>query len=368
MKNCLLPMPVLLLLACNCGPGEKGTHTLYVGTYTTGASEGIYALEFDTASGSLSDQRLVAKLPNPSYLAFSGDGQKLYAIQETDDFDAHGGGVTAFGLKEGKWSPLGSQGTAGAHPCHLSLSGEGHLAVANYSGGNVAIFGLEPDGSLSGPPQVLDHKVLDSTKTSHAHMARFTPDGLFVADLGLDAIKRYGLVQGQFRPGPQPSLPLAAGAGPRHFEFGGGGAFLYVINELNSTLAVFARDGQGRYAQIQVESTLDPDYGGKNACADLHLSPDGRFLYASNRGENTIAIFSVDPRSGRITALGREPVRGDWPRNFVLDPSGGYLLVANQRSGNITVFKRDRAQGGLEHVGGLALPDPSCLVFGPVSP
>jgi len=370
MKNYLIPMPILLLVACSGGTGDNGPHTLYVGTYTTGESEGIYALEFDSSNGALPNQRLVAKLPNPSYLALSGDGQNLYAVQETDDFDAHGGGVTAFGRQGGELLPLGSLGTAGAHPCHLSLSGDGQLAVANYSGGNVAVFALGQDGSLAGAPQVLDHNALDSTKTAHAHMAKFSPDGLFVADLGLDAVKRYRWVDGRYRPGPQPSLPFVAGAGPRHFEFGPGGGHLYVINELNSTISVFERDSSGRYAEIQVAGTLDPAFGGDNACADLHLSPDGRFLYASNRGENTIAIFSVDPKSGLIVPLGREPVRGDWPRNFVLDPSGGFLLVANQRSGNISVFKRDVAKGTLEHLGGTELADPACLVFsqGPISP
>src|SRR5690606_21881219 len=220
MKKCFIAMPILLMVACNGSPGNNAIYTLYVGTYTDGGSQGIYSLEFDTASGELSDQKLVAKLPNPSFLALSADGKNLYAVQETDDFDSRGGGLTAFSRQDGELLPMGSMGSAGAHPCHLSLSGEGQLAVANYSGGNVAIFSLRQDGSLAEGPQILDHQALDSTQKAHAHMASFTSDGLFVADLGLDAMKRYTLENGRYVPGAQPSLPFVAGAGPRHFRFG----------------------------------------------------------------------------------------------------------------------------------------------------
>ena len=199
-------------------------------------------------------------------------------------------------------------------------------------------------------------------------MAKFTRDGLFVADLGLDALRRYLLEDGAFVPGSQPSLSFVAGAGPRHFEFGQGGRYLYVINELNSSISVFEKDGEGQYIEIQVEGTVDPSHSGKNACADLHLSPDGRFLYGSNRGENSIVIFSVDRESGILSLVGRESVRGDWPRNFSLDPSGEFLLVANQRSGTIVVFKRDVEMGGLSFISEVELPDPACLLFvdGPI--
>lgn len=351
------------MMACNEKKEDSPGLTLFVGTYTTGESEGIYSLEFNTSTGELSAPKLIAKLPNPSFLAQSEDGQRLYAVQETDDFDALGGGVSALGWKDGNWELLNSRGTQGAHPCHLSLSGEGHLAVANYSGGNVALFALEGDGSLKGDPQILDHKGLDSTRTSHAHMARFGEDGLYVADLGLDALMRYQDREGDFEPGPQPFFPVAAGAGPRHFDFGEKGRFLYVINELDSSISVFERDAQGRYAQVQVVGTVDPSHQGTNSCADIHLSPDGRFLYGSNRGENTLVIFAVDPESGTLELVGRESTAGDWPRNFSMDPSGNFLLVANQRSGNIVVFKRDLSLGTLEQLGQTELPDPVCLLF-----
>ena len=203
---------------------------------------------------------------------------------------------------------------------------------------------------------------MDTVKTSHAHAAQFTEDGLFVADLGLDAVKRYRLEGDGFVPSEQPSLDLAEKAGPRHFEFSQDKKFLYVINELNSTITVYQRNGK-HYTELETQSTLAPDFEGDSYCADIHLSKDGKFLYGSNRGENTIVIFSVDAQSGKLSLVGRESVRGDWPRNFGMDPSGKFLLVANQRSDNITVYKRDAESGTLTFLHELQMPSPVCLEF-----
>ena len=354
---------ILFASACKEKPEEKLMYTLFVGTYTDGDSEGIYTYTFDANTGKLSNQKLAAKLTNPSYLTLSKNHTNLYAVQETADFDSLGGGVTAFALNDGVLEIQNSLGTQGANPCHVSLSGDGHLAVANYTGGNVSVFSLNDDGSLAEDPQLIDHKPLDSVKTSHAHMTQFTADGLFVTDLGLDAIKRYRQEDGAFVPAVQSSLPFKDGAGPRHFTFGKKGQLLYVINELNSTISVFEKNPEGNYQEIQVVETLDPAYKGKNACADLHLSPDGKFLYGSNRGENTIVIFSVDTTSGKLELVGRESVHGDWPRNFSLDPTGEFLLVANQKSSNISVFKRDADKGTLTFLNEAEHPNPVCLVF-----
>lgn len=354
---------IALAMACAEKPEEKPMYTLFVGTYTNGDSEGIYTYTFDANTGNLTNQKLAAKITNPSYLTISDDKQNLYAVQETADFDTLGGGLSAFKLNEGVLELQNSRGTQGANPCHVSLSRDGHLAAANYSGGNIALFKLNGDGSLGDDAQIIDHKVLDSMKTAHAHMTQFTSEGLFVTDLGLDAVKRYNLKEGMFVPAKQSSLAFEDGAGPRHFTFGKNGKLLYVINELNSTISVFEKDSKGSYQEIQIVETLDGAYQGKNACADLHLSPDGKFLYGSNRGENTIVIFSVDADSGQLELVGREPVRGDWPRNFSLDPTGEFLLVANQKTSNITVFKRDMEKGILTYLSETQLPNPVCLVF-----
>jgi len=362
-KFILAGLVVVLALACSKKPEEKPMYTLFVGTYTDGDSEGIYTYTFDANTGELSNQKLAAKLTNPSYLAISEDKSNLYAVQETDDFDSLGGAVTAFRLNKDLLELQNSMGTQGAHPCHVSLSGDGLLAAANYTGGNVSIFSLNDDGSLAENPQVIDHKPLDSVKTSHAHMAQFNMDGLIVTDLGLDAVKRYRKEEGKFVPAEQNSIPFEDGAGPRHFTFGNDGRLLYVINELNSTISVFERVENGNYQEVQVVPTLAPDFDGESFCADLHLSPDGKFLYGSNRGENTIVIFAVDGTSGKLELVGRESVRGDWPRNFSMDPTGEFLLVANKKTSNIVVFKRDKENGTLTFLNEMEHPNPVCLVF-----
>ncbi len=195
------------------------------------------------------------------------------------------------------------------------------------------------------------------------HKAHFNADGLYVTDLGLDALKRYTKQPHGWIPAQQAKLNLPDGAGPRHFTFNTDRSFLYVINELNATITVFQKDSEGRNNEIQTVGTLEEGYEGPIACADIHLSPDGKFLYGSNRGENTIVIFSVDENSGHLSLVGRESVQGDWPRNFTLSPDGNHLLVANQRSNNITVFKRNTENGNLEYTGQFEVGAPVCLVF-----
>lgn len=362
-KLLLLGLLVILGMGCEEKPQEKPMYTLFVGTYTNGDSEGIYTFQFDADSGVLSNKSLAAELTNPSFLAISENKEHLYAVQETADFDSLGGGVTAFKLKDGVLELQNSKGTGGANPCHISLSGDGFLSVANYSGGNVALFNLNDDGSLGDNRQIIDHKVLDTTKTAHAHMTKFMKDGLFATDLGLDALKRYVKQSNEWIPAHQASIDFPEGAGPRHFVFSESKAFLYVINEINSTLTVLQRDDEGSYNAIQTEKTLDSDYEGKNACADIHLSPDGKFLYGTNRGENTVVIFGVDSTSGKLNLVGRESVHGNWPRNFTLDPSGNFLLVANQLSNNISIFKRDVDMGTLTFLNEIEMPSPVCLKF-----
>lgn len=362
-SSLILSVLVMGLVGCSEKEEEKREFQLFVGTYTDGDSEGIYKFTFDTTTGKLTNKKLAAVLPNPSFIKISKDGRNLYAVQETADFDSLGGGVTAFGLKDGQLDLLNSLGTEGKHPCHVALSEDGYLAASNYSGGNVSIFRLNQDGSIQSNPQLIDHKILDTTKTSHAHMAKFIGNDLFVADLGLDALKRYSNLNNLFVGWEQVSLDLAEGAGPRHFTFSKDGRLLYVINELNSTVTVFKQKSNGFYKEIETISTLDEGFEGKSYCADVHLSADGKFLYGSNRGENTIVVFEVDANSGRLTLVGRESVHGDWPRNFAIDPSGNFLLVANQRSNNITIYKRDVEKGTLEFLNETKLSSPVCLEF-----
>ena len=360
-KVSYLLFAVFLLIGCT-GEMPSPNETLFIGTYTDGPSEGIYTLRFNPDTGQLDSLQLKAKLPNPSFLAISGGKDRLYAVQETADFDSLGGGITAFSIKNGLLEEVNSKGSGGAHPCHVAVSKDGQLAVSNYTGGNLAIFDLNDNGSL-GDRQLIDHKAPDTTKTAHVHKAHFNEDGLFVADLGLDAVKRYGKQPHGWIPARQASLEFPDGAGPRHFTFSTDRSFLYVINELNATITTFKKVDNNAYTAIHTVNTLEEGYEGPMACADIHLSPDGRFLYGSNRGENTLVIFSVDPNSGKLALVGRESVQGDWPRNFTLSPDGNYVLVANQRSNNITVFKRNSEQGTLEYTSQFELGAPVCLVF-----
>ncbi len=353
----------LLLLGTACVEKKEPMELLevFVGTYTDGDSEGIYRYSFDPNTGQLKERTLMASLPNPSFLAISKDKNTLYAVQETADFDSIGGGVTAFAFKEGKLELLNSKGSGGAHPCHVAVA-NGQLAASNYSGGNFSVFDLNANGSL-GERQLISHKPADTLKNAYVHKAHFNSDGLFVSDLGLSALKRYTKQPYGWIPATQHTIAMEDGAGSRHFVFSEDETYLYVINELNATIVVLKRDGEGNYTKIQTKNTLDPEWKGVKSCADIHLSPDGKFLYGSNRGENTIVIFSVDTVTGMISLVGREGVRGDWPRNFTMDPSGNYLLVANQKSDNITVFSRDAEKGTLSFLHEVATPAPVCVLF-----
>ncbi len=338
--------------------------TLFVGAYTDNGSNGIYSFSFNIDDGTLANKSLVAEMTNPSFLKISPNKKNLYAVSEVADFEDASGSVTAFEIENDSLIKLNTESTMGAHPCHISISEKGDLvAVSNYTGGNITLYQTEEDGSFGSKFQSIDHKKLDTAKTSHAHAARFTSDGLFVADLGLDAVKRYQLKDEKFIPHGQPSLNMISGAGPRHFEFGKDGKFLYVINELNSTVTVFKRSEEETYEKVEAKSTLADNFAGESFCADIHISEDGKFLYGSNRGENTIVIFKIDAQTGKLALVGREEVRGDWPRNFGIDPSGKFLLVANQKSDNISVFKRDQEMGTLAFINEIQLSSPVCLEF-----
>jgi len=359
------------MLACSIlfSIGCKKTETLknailFVGTYTENGSEGIYSYSFDANTGELKNKKLAAPMGNPSFVKISPNRKYLYAVEETDAYDGSSGVVVAFEILADSLKKINKDKTLGAHPCHIGITADGKfLTTSNYTGGSAAIFKLGEKGELKPNPQVIDHKVLDSANTSHTHSAKFTKDGLFVADLGLDAVLRYTLKNNNWVPYQQPRLEMAPKAGPRHFTFGQDGKYLYVINELNSTITVLQRNADSSYAEVETLSTLAKDFKGDSYCADLHMSKDGKFLYGSNRGENTIVIFKVDQAYGKLSLVGREDVNGDWPRNFGIDPSGSFLLVANQRSNNITVYKRNLEDGTLNFLHEVELPSPVCLEF-----
>lgn len=352
--------------------GKK--HILYVGTYTKGMANGIFVYKFDDRSGKLTDLKMPVISNNPSFLTTSPDKKYLYAVGEIADPDKdNSGGVSSYRIeKDGKLTLLNHVQTNGANPCHVGISPDGKKLVAsNYTGGNISLFHILPDGSLTALMQTIQHTgsgPFPKRQTEpHAHSARFDASGklVYVADLGIDELKIYRLdkEKGELVPGDQPFVKIRPGSGPRHFDFSSDGRYIYVINELSSTITVLMKYG-GEWKEIQTISTLPSDFKGESWCADIHLSADGRFVYGSNRGHNSIAVFARNQTSGKLEMIQTISVEGNWPRNFTLDPTGGFLLVANQRSNDITVFRIDQQSGKLAYTG-IKVPNesPVCLQF-----
>ena len=351
-----------------------GKVTVYVGTYTGGESKGIYRLELDLATGALSPVGEPTVTVSPSFLAFHPNRRFLYAVNETGDSRADKtGAVSAFSIDAatGALTFLNQEPVKGASPCHLSFSKDGrHLLVANYSSGSVTVLPVGKDGRLGAAAAVVEHEGVNPSPRDpgpHAHAVHLDAADKFalVADLGLDKIFVYGFdgAKGSLTPHTPPSAPLALGAGPRHFTFDKAGKRVYVINELNATVTAFEYDAaKGTLTEIQTVPTLPPDFKDKNSTAEIVLGPDGRFLYGSNRGHDSLAIFEVDGSTGKLTARGHQKTLGKTPRNFAIDPTGTYLLAANQESDTVVVFKIDAKTGGLTAVGTpTKVPKPVCL-------
>lgn len=347
---------------------------LYVGTYTSGKSEGIYTYGMDPTTGALT-QRASVKSNNPSFVVVSA-GRFLYAVNEVGDLDGkRTGGVSAFAIDAAskKLTFINQQPSEGADPCHLSFDRQRkNLLVANYTGGTVAVLPIQRDGSLGAASDVEQHEgsgPREQQKSAHAHCIKLDRANRFAvaADLGSDKVMiyRFNSLSGTLEPGSQASATLHPGAGPRHLTFHPNGKYLYVINELDSSLTTFKYDAaKGTLTAFETISTLPRDFTGTSYCADIHVSKSGRFLYGSNRGHNSIVVFAIDPRTARLSLVQHVSTEGNWPRNFTIDPSGRFLLVANQRSDNVVVFRIDPQTGGLTPTGHVAeIPVPVCLQF-----
>jgi 6-phosphogluconolactonase len=369
-----LTMMFLLCLLLGTQNADAKKRILYVGTYTEGVANGIFIYSFNDRSGKLKDLKMPVLANNPSFLTISPDKKYLYAVSEVDIPERnHSGGVSSFGIDiSGKLTLLNQVMTNGPNPCHVAISPDGKkLVSSNYSGGNLSFFNVLPDGSLSEMVQRIQHTgsgPFPGRQTEpHAHSAKFDPIGkfLYAADLGTDEFKIYNAVVGDvpFSPGSQPFVKLPPGSGPRHFDFSPDGSYIYLINELNSTITVLMRYGNV-WKAVQTIKTLPKEFKGENWCADVHVSADGRFVYGSNRGHNSIAVFKRDQVSGKLEMVQTVSVEGNWPRNFTLDPSGQFLLVANQKSNDITVFRIDEIAGTLKFTG-IKVPNesPVCLQF-----
>ena len=334
---------------------------LYIGTYTNSESKGIYYYNFNTETGKLTNKKLVAEGQNLSFLTISSDRKNLYAVGETNTFDTNKSGVVnAYSVnKNGSLKLLNKVSSNGAHPCHISInSNNTKIAVSNYTGGTTAIYNIEKNGSLNKAFQVINHNTPGIK--SHAHASKFLNNELFIADLGRDFLAQY--IENNNKFVLKENYMMTPKAGPRHFDISKNSAFIYVINELNSTVTVLQK-GADKYHEIQTISTLSKDFIEFNACADIHLSANEQFLYGSNRGENTIVVFKRSIEDGTLNKIQSISVEGDWPRNFTLAPKGNFLLVANQKSNNISVYKVNKQTGILKYLYSEATAIPVCLLF-----
>lgn len=357
---------------------------VYIGTYTErtpdgSGSKGIYAARFDTASGRLETLSPVAELQNPSWVTPSRDGRYLYAVSEVGVPDATGvpaGQVVAYAVAaDGKLAELGRVSSRGADPCHLAVSRSGRtVAVANYTGGSVATFHVGDDGRLataSRDQHVGKGPNAERQERAHAHSTDFAADDrlLLSCDLGNDRVYvyRHDPRTGTIAAHKPAFVGLEPGAGPRHLALHPSGRYAYVTTELSSSVAMFAwNPGAGTLVQRQTVSTLPVGTTVANSTAEIVAHPSGRVVYVSNRGHDSIAVFSVDARTGRLTLVTNTPTGGGTPRNFALDPSGRWLLAANQRTNSIVTFAVDPASGALTQRGApVAVPRPVCVAFAP---
>jgi 6-phosphogluconolactonase len=348
---------------------------VYIGTYTKhGTSEGIYVYALDPATGALRLVQTVAGVADPAYLAFGPGGRMLYAVNEQGE----DGGVSSFAVdpSSGQLTFVNRVGSQGADPAHLSVDPSGSwLLVANYTGGTIAAVPIKGDGALDEASDVVRHTGhgpnADRQQGPHPHMIVTAPTGGFilVPDLGADRVVAYHLDHGTGRLVPEADAGgrMPPGAGPRHLAFGGDGQYAYVLGELDSTLNTFAYDAEtGRLSHTQVVRTLPRVSSGQNTTAAVVVAPSGRFVYASNRGHNSVATFSIDPSTGQLTPRGHTPTSGRTPRDINLDPSGTILLAANQDSDSIVSFFVDSHTGRLEPTGQTTpVSRPSRVLFGP---
>jgi len=345
---------------------------VYVGTYTQGDSKGIYAFQLDLTTGKASEPRLVAELDSPSFLAIHPNGQLLYAVNELDKFaEQKTGAVSALSIDSasGQLTLLNQQPSAGLNPCHLIVDYAGrNVLCANYSSGTVSVLPLEDDGRLKPASSVIQHAGSSKTKRqsqAHAHSINLDKSGKYAlaADLGIDQMITYKFDPKAGTLTPHSVARLKPGSGPRHFAFHPSGQYAYAINELASTVTAFRYTAdQGKLDTIQTISSLPADYDGKSYTAEVQVHPSGKFLYGSNRGHDSIAVYAINQSTGQLTLTQIQPTGGRTPRGFGIDPSGRYLLAANQSTDDIHILKISPDDGRLTPTGNVVkVATPVCV-------
>jgi 6-phosphogluconolactonase len=349
----------------------------YFGTNTgNGKSKGIYCYKLDLSTGILSSIGVTEGIKNPTFVAIHPSGKYLYAVSEVNSADGQpGGALSAFTInrKSGQLTPLNHQSSEGAGPCHVSVDKTGRVAlVANYGSGSIASLPIKADGSLEKAATAIQHEGSSVNKARqagpHAHSVNVAPDNRFVfaADLGLDKVLIYKLdpAKGTLTANDPAFGAAPPGGGPRHFTFDPSGRHAYVCNEMKSSVTAFDYDAtKGSLTEFQTITTLPEETAG-NSTAEIQIHPSGKFLYCSNRGHDSLAIFTIDAKTGKLTAVGHQKTLGKTPRNFGIDPTGTFIVACNQSTDNVAVFKIDQSTGKLTQVGGLTeIPSPVCVKF-----
>jgi 6-phosphogluconolactonase len=375
-------LPFLLLVVCTgtAAFAQHNKYLMYIGTYTQegSASKGIYAYRFDSDTAKLTSIGLAAETTNPSFLAVHPNHRFLYAVNEVRTYKGEkSGAVSAFAIDRatGKLTLLNEVASKGADPCYITVDKTGkYVLVANYTGGSVAVFPVLDDGRLGEASAFVQHTGHGTDpqrqEGPHAHSIDLSPDNRFamVDDLGLDETLAYKFDSTKGSLAPDPVFAKAdPGAGPRHFAFHPNGQFAYVINEMQSSVTAFGYDSKaGVLHPLQTISTLPKGFAGENTDAEIQAHPSGKFLYASNRGHDSIAVFAIDATKGTLTLVEYVPT-GKTPRSFELDPAGRMLMVVNEKSNNVVVFGIDQQTGRLTPTGrALDVAEPVCVKFVPI--
>jgi 6-phosphogluconolactonase len=369
---------LLLLLTFSClaiAASTAGAKSfVYVGTYTDKGSKGIYSYQFDPATGGLTSLGLIAETPNPTFLALDPTHKFLYAVNEISSYNGKPAGeVSAFAVgSAGRLSPLNQVSARDEGPAHITVDRTGkYVLIANYPRGSITVFPVLKDGSLGEASAFVQHKgsSVNPKRQSgpHGHAVVMSPDDRFVlvADLGLDQVLVYPFDAAKGTLGQPNIARVKPGSGPRHLVFASTGKFVYLVNEMFSNITVFSYDAaSGALAELQTVSMLSKGFTGQSTAAEIALHPSGKFLYASNRGEDSIAVFAVDVVRGTLTSVENVPTQGKEPRNFAIDPSGLWLLAANQGSNNIVTFRIDPKTGRLTPAGPVVeVASPVCIQF-----
>jgi 6-phosphogluconolactonase len=354
---------------------DSGPFYAYVGTYTDKGSKGIYVYSFQPSTGKLDSIGLAAETPNPTFLAVHPNHKYLYAANEIGKYKGENtGSISAFRIDaaNGKLMPLNTVSSHGNGPCYVTVDRSGKFVLAaNYGGGTVSVLPISADGSLGEATSSIQHagsSVDRRQRGPHAHSINMSPDNRFAiaADLGLDKllVYRFDAIKGTLQPNDPPSVSLAPGSGPRHFAFHPNGRVAYSINELKSTVTVFDWNAQrGVLADKQTISTLPKDFSGENSTAEVVVHPNGKFLYGSNRGHDSVAVFAIGG-DGKLTTVEITPVQVKVPRNFAIDPSGTFLFAEGQNSDRVVLFRLDPKTGRLTPAGTTVdIASPVCMKF-----